>query len=55
MTSPGCDVLEALLDRERRPGQRADMDRDVIGLRDQAAAVSQIASEKSRLELRICE
>ena len=31
-------VLEPLLDRERRPGQRADMDRDVVGLRDQAAA-----------------
>ena len=52
----GRDVLEALLDRARRPGQRADMHRDMVGLRDQAARrVSQIASEKSRLELRICE
>ena len=32
------DVLEPLLDRERRPWQRADMDRNVIGLRDQPAA-----------------
>jgi hypothetical protein len=32
----GPDVLEPRLDRERRPGQRADMYRDVIGLRDQA-------------------
>ena len=32
----GLDVLEPLLDRERRPGQRADMNRQVIGLRDQA-------------------
>jgi len=29
------DVLEAFLDGACRPGQRADMDRDVIGLRDQ--------------------
>ena len=29
------DVLEPLLDRNRRPGQRADMNRKVIGLRDQ--------------------
>ena len=33
----GRDVLEALLHRARRPGQRADVDRDVIGLRDQPA------------------
>ncbi len=32
------DVLEALLHRARRPGQRADMDRNVLGLRDQPAA-----------------
>src|SRR5229473_413534 len=32
----GPDVLEPRLDRERRPGQRADMHRDMIGLRDQA-------------------
>jgi hypothetical protein len=32
------NILEALLDSERRPGQRADVNRDVIGLRDQAAA-----------------
>ena len=32
------DILEAFLDRERGPWQRADMDRDMIGLRDQAAA-----------------
>src|SRR5258705_11115896 len=32
------DVLEPLLDGERRPGQRADMNRDVVGLRDQASA-----------------
>ena len=51
----GLDVLEPLLDHQRRPWQRADMNRQMIGLRDQAAAVSQIASEKSRLELRICE
>ena len=31
------DVLEALLHRERGPGQRADMDRNVVGLRDQPA------------------
>ncbi len=31
----GRDVLEARLDRARRPGQRADMDGNVIGLRDQ--------------------
>ncbi len=29
------NVLEALLHRQRGPGQRADMDRDVVGLRDQ--------------------
>jgi hypothetical protein len=32
----GPDVLEPRLDGERRPGQRADMHRDMIGLRDQA-------------------
>ena len=32
----GHDVLEPVLDHQRRPGQRADMDREVIGLRDQA-------------------
>ena len=32
------DVLEPLLDRDRRPWQRADMNRKVIGLRDQAGA-----------------
>ena len=32
------DVLEALLHRDRRPWQRADMHRKVIGLRDQAGA-----------------
>ena len=31
-------VLESLLDRERRPGQRADVNRKMIGLRDQASA-----------------
>ena len=31
-------VLEPRLDRERRPGQRADMNRKVIGLRDQTPA-----------------
>ncbi len=51
----GLDVLEPLLDRDRRPRQRADMNRQMIGLRDQAGVGSQIASEKSRLELRICE
>ena len=34
----GPDIPEPLLDRERRPWQRADMNRNVIGLRDQAAA-----------------
>ena len=32
------DVLEALLDRQRRPWQRADMDRQMVGLRDQPRA-----------------
>ncbi|GCC48898.1 hypothetical protein chiPu_0033201 [Chiloscyllium punctatum] len=32
------DILEALFDRERRPRQRADMHRNVIGLRDQPPA-----------------
>ena len=32
------DVLETLLDRDRRPWQRADMHRQMIGLRDQAGA-----------------
>ena len=32
------DILEARFDRQRRPGQRPDMHRDVIGLRDQATA-----------------
>src|SRR3954462_7761405 len=32
----GLDVLEPLLDRDRRPWQCADMDRQMIGLRDQA-------------------
>ncbi len=32
------DILEARFDGERRPGQRADMNRDVICLRDQATA-----------------
>src|SRR3954449_902457 len=32
----GLDVLEALLDRNRRPRQCADMDRQMIGLCDQA-------------------
>jgi len=32
------DVLEAFLDRQRRPWQRADMDREMIGLRDQTSA-----------------
>ena len=32
----GLDVLEPLFDRDRRPGQCADMDRQMIGLRDQA-------------------
>ena len=50
------DVLEPLLDRVRRPGQRADMDRqDARPARSAGRRVSQIASEKSRLELRICE
>src|SRR5882757_9679134 len=30
------DVLEPLLDRDRRPRQRADVNRKVVGLRDQA-------------------
>ncbi len=34
----GGYVLEPFLDRDRRPGQRADMHRKVIGLRDQASA-----------------
>ena len=34
----GRDVLEAVLDHQRRPGQRADMNREMIGLRDQPAA-----------------
>ena len=42
------DVLEALLDRERRPGQRADMDRDVIGLRDQACLACRRSPAKNR-------
>ena len=32
----GRDILETLFHRQGRPGQRADMHRDVIGLRDQA-------------------
>jgi len=34
----GRNILEAFLDRARRPGQRADMDRNVFGLRDQPSA-----------------
>src|SRR6202165_186969 len=32
------DVAKSFFDGERRPGQRADMNRDVVRLRDQAAA-----------------
>jgi hypothetical protein len=32
------DILEPRLDGKRRPWQRTDMNRDVIGLRDQASA-----------------
>ena len=41
-------VLEPLLDRERRPGQRADMNRQMIGLRDQAAAWCRRSPAKNR-------
>src|SRR3977135_1712366 len=34
----GPDIPEARLDGERRPWQRTDMNRDVIGLRDQPSA-----------------
>ena len=52
----GMDVVaKELGHRFRRKGQRADMDRHVLGLGDQPASRSQIAVEKSRLELRICE
>ena len=30
------DVLETFFDRNRRPWQRADMNREMVGLRDQA-------------------
>ncbi len=38
MTSPGRNILEPFLDRDRRPGQRADVNRKMIGLRDQASS-----------------
>jgi hypothetical protein len=41
-------VLEPRLDRERRPGQRADMDRQMIGLRDQAASGCRRSPAKNR-------
>ena len=44
----GRDVREALLDRARRPGQRADMHRNVLGLRDQASARVADARAKNR-------
>jgi hypothetical protein len=34
----GRDVLEPVLDHQRRPRQRADMDREMIRLRDQACS-----------------
>ena len=41
-------VLEPLLDRERRPWQRADMNRQMIGLRDQAGARCRRSPAKNR-------
>ena len=42
------DVLEALLDRERRPWQRADMDREMIGLRDQPPVACRKSPARNR-------
>ena len=38
-----------------RPGDRADVDRHVLGLGHEPRLPSQMAVEKSRLEFRICE